>query len=252
VTVPFNVPARDAVILAAGNGDRFKRSPYHSKLLHPVLGQPLILRTLESAAAAGISSVTVVLGYEADRVRAVIERHPLPGVSIRFVYNPDWHRENGISTLTARQLIGTRRFALLMGDHLFDPRVLERARTLPAATGDSLLAVDRHVTDPVVIAEGTRVRLEGDRIIAIGKQLEPWDAIDTGLFVFSPDIFETLKEAIDQGQTTLSAGVQRLAARGRMRGIEIGGASWCDVDTAEDLEAAESLLSTSEAAAEPA
>lgn len=252
MSVPSIVPARDAVILAAGNGDRFRLSPHHSKLLHPVLGQPLILRTLESAAAAGISAVAVVLGYEADRVRAVIERHPVPGVTVRFAYNPDWHRENGVSTLAARDLVGARRFALLMGDHLFDPAVLERLRTVRAAPGDSLLAIDRHVTDPVVIAEATRVRLEGDRIVAIGKQLEPWDAIDTGLFVFTPDIFETLEEAVAKGNTTLSGGVQRLASRGRMRGIEIGGAAWCDVDTVEDLEAAESLLSASAAAAEPA
>jgi len=252
VSVPSSVPARHAVILAAGNGDRFRLSPYHSKLLHPVLGQPLILRTLESAAAAGISAVTVVLGYEADRVRAVIEQQSLPGVTVRFVYNPDWHRENGVSTLSARELCGTRRFALLMGDHLFDPHVLERLRTLPAAPGDSLLAIDRTVTDPVTIAEATRVRLDGDRIIGIGKQLEPWDAIDTGLFVFTDGIFDALEAAVAEGETTLSAGVQRLAARGRMRGVEIGGARWCDVDTVEDLEVAESLLEPAEAAAEPA
>ena len=68
--MPSYVPLRDAVILAAGNGDRFKNSPHHSKLLHPVLGQPLILRTLETAVAAGIPTLNVVLGYEADRVRA--------------------------------------------------------------------------------------------------------------------------------------------------------------------------------------
>ena len=252
MSVPSTVPARDAVILAAGNGDRFKLSPQHSKLLHPVLGQPLILRTLESAAAAGISAVAVVLGYEADRVRGVIEQHPLPGITVRFAYNPDWHRENGVSTLAARELCGRRRFALLMGDHLFEPRVLARLAALPVAPGDSLLAIDSNVTDPGTIAEGTRVRCDGDRIVGIGKQLEPWDAIDTGLFVFTAEIFEALEEAIQHGDTTLSAGVQRLAARGRMRGVDIGGASWCDVDTVEDLEIAESLLDSAEAAAEPA
>ena len=69
MSLPSDVaPLGDAVILAAGNGIASKSSPHHSKLLYPVLGQPLILRMLETAAAAGISTLNVVLGYEADRV----------------------------------------------------------------------------------------------------------------------------------------------------------------------------------------
>ena len=94
----LRAPVRDAVILAAGNGDRFKNGDHHSKLLHPVAGQPLILRTLETAAAAGLSSFCVVLGFEADRVRATVTANPIPHTTIRFVYNPDWHLENGVRT----------------------------------------------------------------------------------------------------------------------------------------------------------
>jgi 1L-myo-inositol 1-phosphate cytidylyltransferase len=252
VRFPSTVPARDAVILAAGNGDRFKFSPHHSKLLHPVLGQPLLLRTLESVAAAGISAVTVVLGYEADRVREVIERHRLPGVRVRFAFNPAWHLENGVSVLAARQFCAGRRFALLMGDHLFEARVLEHLATLPVAASDSLLAIDRSLTEPALIAEATKVQLDGDRIVAIGKSLERWDAIDTGLFVFTPAIFDALDAAVGVGQTTLSAGVQRLAEQRLMRGVEVGGATWFDIDTVEDLETAESLLGTADVVAEPA
>ena len=62
---------RSAVILAAGNGDRFRTSVRDSKLLHPLLGRPILLRTLEAARDAGVQAVTVVLGYQADRVRAL-------------------------------------------------------------------------------------------------------------------------------------------------------------------------------------
>ena len=40
---------RQALVLAAGNGDRFKNRTRESKLLEPVLGRPLILRTIETA-----------------------------------------------------------------------------------------------------------------------------------------------------------------------------------------------------------
>lgn len=235
-------PVGDAVILAAGNGDRFRNSHHHSKLLHPVLGQPLILRTLETTAAAGISTLHVVLGYEADRVRHVIEQHRIPGVRIHFAYNPDWHLENGVSALQAREICDGRRFALLMGDHLFESSVLQRLAAHPVGSSDSVLAIDRSDVAPAVAAEATKVQLDGDRIIAIGKKLTEWDAIDTGLFIFTPALFDALDEARQAGETTLSSGVQRLAARGVMRGVEIGAAAWCDVDTLADLDLAEALF----------
>jgi CTP:molybdopterin cytidylyltransferase MocA len=40
---------RTALVLAAGNGDRFKNPTRESKLLQPVLGRPLIIRTIETA-----------------------------------------------------------------------------------------------------------------------------------------------------------------------------------------------------------
>lgn len=239
------VTVRDAVILAAGNGDRFKNPHRESKLLHPVLGQPLILRTLDNAAAAGLSSLTVVLGYQAERVRAAIERHVLPGVKLRFAINPDWDLENGVSAFAARE-VTAERFALLMGDHLFEPAALRRLLDLAVDRHDSVLGIDTTTTDPAIADEATKVRLAGDRIVAIGKHLRAWDALDTGLFVFTPALFDALATAIDAGETTLSAGVQRLAAAGRMRGADIGPASWCDIDTVDDVEAAEALFATPE------
>jgi choline kinase len=59
------------------------------------------------------------------------------------------------------------------------------------AHGDeSLLAIDRNWATAAQAAEATKVRLQGDRITAIGKQVDPFDAIDTGVFVFSPAIFQ--------------------------------------------------------------
>lgn len=233
---------RDAVILAAGNGDRFKNGDHHSKLLHPVAGQPLILRTIHTAAAAGVTSFCIVLGFEAGRVRAAVESERITGTTVTFVYNPDWHLENGVSAMAARQYCGTRRFALLMGDHVFEPAVLERMLSFQLDGDLSLLAVDSLSSDPVVAAEATRVRMSGGLITAIGKDVDPYDALDTGLFVFSPALFAALESAHAAGETTLSAGVQRLAAQRLIRGVDVDGAPWYDVDTLEDLDAAESLI----------
>jgi choline kinase len=233
---------RDAVVLAAGNGDRFQNGTRQSKLLQPVLGRPLILRTLATAADAGITAFHIVVGYQADTVREVIERGAPHGCALHFSHNPNWHLENGVSVLTVRERLRDRRFALLMGDHLFEARVLARLLDTTVAPNESLLAIDAGPVHPEVAAEATKVRLDGDRITAIGKDLNSYDALDTGLFVCAATLFPALEIARLSGDTTLSGGIRQLAARGLMRGADVGAATWCDIDTLQDLAAAEALL----------
>jgi choline kinase len=234
-------PVNTALVLAAGNGDRFRNATRESKLLQPVLGRPLIIRTIETARDAGITVFEIVLGYHAERVRAAIERLAPPEVAVRFTVNPDWHLENGVSALAARRHLASP-FALLMGDHLFDARVLRQLRLAPVQPGESLLAVDSRPTAPEIAAEATKVRLHGTRIIAIGKALTHYDALDTGLFLCTPSLFDALESARADGDTTLSGGIRILAARGLMRSFDVGDATWCDIDTIEDLHSAEALL----------
>jgi 1L-myo-inositol 1-phosphate cytidylyltransferase len=236
-------PVNTALVLAAGNGDRFRNLTRESKLLQPVLGRPLILRTIDTAREAGITRFEIVLGYHAERVRAAIEREAPTDVALHFTHNPDWHLENGVSVLAARGRLHSR-FALLMGDHLFEARVLRQLRLAPVDPGESLLAVDSRPTAPEIADEATKVRLRGSHIMAIGKTLTEYDALDTGLFVCAPSLFEALEAARAQGDTTLSGGIRLLAARGLMRSVDVGDATWCDIDTIEDLHSADSLLDT--------
>jgi choline kinase len=230
-------------VLAAGNGDRFRNGSAESKLMQPILGRPLILRTLETAARAGIEAFHLVLGYRAETLRALVEKHAPPGATVTFSYNPHWHLENGVSVLAARDALDGRRFALLMGDHLFEPDVLTRLLRTPVDPGESLLAVDSRPAPPAVVAEATKVEVSAGRIRAIGKDLRRHDALDTGLFVCDPSLFAALDAAVASGDTTLSGGIRRLAERGTMLAVDIGAAEWFDIDTVDDLQTAESRLS---------
>jgi choline kinase len=243
VNAPKSDPVQQAIILAAGNGDRFKAGSADSKLVRSVLGIPLIIRTVDSAARAGISHLDVVLGYQADQVRRLIVREKPPSVTVRFHLNERWHEENGLSVLAARRHFTDGRFALLMGDHLFESEMLQRLLTTTADDRESLLAVDRRPVPREVSEEATRVCLDHDsRVVQIGKMIEPFDALDTGLFVCAPPLFDALDESCAAGDTTLSGGIRRLAARGLIRGVDIGDRVWCDIDTVADLENAEGLL----------
>ena len=88
--------------------------------------------------------------------------------------------------------------------------------------------------------------MDGDRITAIGKDLGAYDALDTGLFVCSPTLFDALDARDAGGDTTLSGGIRQLAAqrtdaRRRMSAAPRGTTStrWRISTTAEDRLAAQ-------------
>jgi 1L-myo-inositol 1-phosphate cytidylyltransferase len=238
-----------AIILAAGNGDRFlphfndTAESRRSKLVRAVLGTPLIIRTLDSAVAAGIRVADVVLGYDADEVRALVNKRAPASLTVRFHLNERWGEENGLSVLAARLNYARQRFAVLMGDHLFESPALARLLSEATHGDESLLGIDTRPAPREVSEEATRVRLgDGNRIEAIGKMLQPYHALDTGLFVCTPSLFGALDDSCHEGDTTLSGGIRKLASRGLMRGVDLGEWLWCDIDTAADLKAAEDLF----------
>jgi 1L-myo-inositol 1-phosphate cytidylyltransferase len=231
-----------AIVLAAGNGDRFHSGIPQSKLVTSVAGTPLLIRTLTSAWQAGITHAHLVLGFDADRVRALAIGGAPDGLSLHFHLNHNWHQENGISVLAARAGVADRPFALLMGDHIFEAGALESLMRLPRLAGEALIGVDHLTSDPEIVLEATKVRMRDGLVTAIGKSVHPFDALDTGLFVCDESLFAALDTACAAGDTTLSGGMARLAAGGLVRGIDLGPARWCDIDTLADLTIAEALI----------
>ena len=57
-----------AIIMAAGKGTRMKSDL--PKVLHPLVGRPLIDWVLDSARDAGLSPLILIVGYQADTVRS--------------------------------------------------------------------------------------------------------------------------------------------------------------------------------------
>jgi len=60
-----------AVVLAAGLGLRMKSKM--PKVLHPVLGVPMVVHVVQALKEAGVDEVIAVLGYEAQQVEKVLE-----------------------------------------------------------------------------------------------------------------------------------------------------------------------------------
>ena len=60
-----------AVVLAAGKGTRMRSDL--PKVLHPLAGEPLVAHAIRAARAAGAEGVVVVVGHQAELVRADLE-----------------------------------------------------------------------------------------------------------------------------------------------------------------------------------
>jgi len=160
-----------------------------------------------------------------------------------WVENPDYHKNNGVSALKARNALHDN-FLLLMADHLFEPRTARMMVRQHLAPGEVILAVDPKIDRVFDIDDATKVLRSGDRIVNIGKEIEKYDALDTGMFLCTPALFDVLECANKDGNCSLSDGMRHLSRQGQLRAREIGDAEWHDLDTPEALAHAdaESLL----------
>ncbi len=73
------------VVLAAGRGERFGSD----KLLRPLGGQPVILRTLANCLAASLDAVVVVVGEAGGGVEAAVRAAFAREPRVSVVHNPD-------------------------------------------------------------------------------------------------------------------------------------------------------------------
>ncbi|TCJ16907.1 di-myo-inositol-1,3'-phosphate-1'-phosphate synthase [Rubrobacter taiwanensis] len=218
-----------AAVLAAGLGERLRACGCPKPLVR-VAGLPLVERAVRTLRAGGVRGKTmVVVGHRGEEVAEFV-RSRFPDVEV--LENPDYARGNGTSVLGAVPHL-PERFVVAMVDHVHTP---DSVRRLIATPGDFVAAVDSRPSfaDP---GEATRVRLESGRVVALGKGLEPYDALDAGLFVCSRAALEPLGG--EPGPLSWNAIKRKwLASGGELAACDLAGAPWADVDTPEDIERA--------------
>ncbi len=105
-----------AMILAAGRGERLR--PYTDHLPKPLLevgGKPLIVRHLESLAAAGIREVVINIGHLGD---LIVEKLGYNWQGVRIIYSDErsGRLETGGALIRALPQLGNTPFLLVNGD----------------------------------------------------------------------------------------------------------------------------------------
>ena len=222
----------------AGTGSRLRGSTDTiAKPLIPIAGRPLISYAIDSFDRAGVKAVHAVVGPNGDELAAAVA--PLLPAHMRFhpISNPNWRKQNGVSLLTASESVNAP-FFLVMGDHLFQSSILDKL-VAQADLSRLNLAVDTKIGSIFDLDDAMKVQTQGNLISAIGKELESYDSIDTGIFLCPEILFDYLRRALKEGDCSLADGVRLMAADWNALAVDIGDAWWQDVDTPEMLARAE-------------
>ena len=220
------------VILAAGSGVRLGSGP---KPLARLGGTTLLERATRTLKEAGVERVVVVVGHAKDEVEQFVAAR---GLDVELVENEQFALGNGSSALVGGRAAGGR-FLVVMVDHVFDAaevaRVLATEAPFVAAVDSSPRFCD--------VAEATKVRLRGGCVVAVGRELDPYDAVDAGIFACDAEVLGAAERCLAAGEGSWNAVKRRFLAEGReILAVDLEGAFWVDVDTQPELRRAERLL----------
>lgn len=233
---------RRALILAAGRGSRLVTGETIPKPLKEVAGVPLLVRILRTLQGEGITEAVVVVGYRGEQLKQALLAEPSLALELTFVTNDTWDvGANGMSLLAARDYLDED-VILSMADHLYAPEIVRRLQEADLR-GACALAIDRDIPRCFDLDDATKVKLDGNRITGIAKELEVYDAIDTGVFRVNKKLGDALQAVFERrGDASLSDGVRTLSQTGEFVVVDAGDARWIDVDTPEAHARAEAMI----------
>jgi len=229
------------LIIAAGAGTRLAKGKDRTpKPLRKVSGVPLLKRIILTAHKGGLKKIHIVVGFQKEKIIDYVNNETWP-VEINFIHNDEWKKSNGISVHAAKGHINEN-FILMMSDHVFDPQTLDDLRKESLGKHGVILAVDYKIQQIFDKDDATNVLVKNSELVEIDKNLVQYNAVDTGMFLMSPVIFEALDKVKINGDCSLSDGMRSLAGEGKVGTFDIKDAYWQDVDTPSALKHAEKVL----------
>jgi bifunctional UDP-N-acetylglucosamine pyrophosphorylase/glucosamine-1-phosphate N-acetyltransferase len=226
-----------AVILAAGEGQRLQPlTSTKPKHLLPVGGTPLLQHMLLALGDLGVTDVAIIVGYLEDKIRGYFKDGSELGVSITYLKQEE---PSGTAKAIglAREYVGRNDFLVIYGDLLLGQGALTSVLKRYETDGSPVLSTVR-VPNPkdfgVVVTKGRFLQ----RIVEKPTEDMQSDLVNAGIYLFSPDIFQTIEETrvSARGEYEITDTLQSLASRGvAVASCEISPTEWLDIGRPWDL-----------------
>ena len=220
------------VIISAGIGSRlWKTTKQVPKTLLPYKNGTILSTIIEQLKQAGITELIIVVGFKKNYIVDYLQKNP-QSLPVTFVENLEWEKGNALSVYKVKDYIKNEPFLLSMADHLVKVEALKQIVNSPERI--NLLLVDPFITENFDLDDATKVKTENDYIIAIGKELTDYNAIDCGIFRLEPDFFSAVEKAVAKGKDSISNAIAELIPLRRIKSITLNKANqWLDIDTPE-------------------
>jgi choline kinase len=234
------------IILSAGQGKRLlPLTADIPKCLLPIQGKKLIEWQLDALFSAGIDRVSVVVGYGADQVEQLLTKRYGENC-ITLIHNPKFaETDNLVSCWIAREEMNED-FFLLNGDTLFEVAVVGRVLS-KAAHPVTVVTTHKSHYD----ADDMKVTLEGQRLINIGKDIEPekTDGESVGMILFRGEGRALFRQGLERAMGDPSSSrkwylsvIRDLCPTMKVWTCSIEGLRSCEVDYPADLQSAEDMV----------
>lgn len=223
------------IILAAGKGSRLNGTAGDKpKCLVEAGGMTLIERQILVLERAGVEDVVVVVGCQAERVRARC------GHRVTYVENSRFAETNSMYSLWCARTLLHEGFVVLNCDVLFHPVLLQDLLT--CRHENALLLAYREPQQPAFGDEEMKVRVRCGRVVDMSKTMDPEEADgeNLGIVKFGRDGASALVGIMD---ALVSAGELRawaprafrdFAQRHALHALGTRGFPWIEIDFPED------------------
>lgn len=233
-----------AVILAAGNGERFQEKGVKlPKVLLKVGGLRLLERAVLALNQVGIKHFYIVVGAYRDQIVDIMSNiDRLKAIDINFVTCENYNEGNGVSFGAGAKQVNAP-FLLSMSDHIFSLDSLKNfVKDVEANAQLPALACDANLAEVFDMDDATKVVSKNNKIHKIGKELPSYDLVDMGLFYFPKGYGPKIANKVEAGAKSVSDIIGQLIAEKGVRTAVVPEALWQDVDNPSMKKEAERRL----------
>jgi L-glutamine-phosphate cytidylyltransferase len=219
-----------AMILAAGQGQRLSDRRGRPKCMREVAGVPLVHHQLAALAAVGVADVVIVVGYEQEQIRRSV------GDRARYVVNNRFAETNSMYSFMLGQRLIVDDVLVMNSDVFCHPGMFA---SLCEADGDALLYDTGSGHEP----EHMKIRARHGHLVEMSKTM-PTELVageNVGMLRLAPETAAAAAGvaaalvATGGEKSWLAAAVNAVAPDNPIRCLDVAGRPWTEVDFPEDL-----------------